>query len=93
MQRYALVSVKNDTAEAVARYLPDNYRIIGTGIVYANPIDDYPDERYFVDCVVVQGEDNCGWTMDDYVLPRLQSGMIACREIDLSHPVMKKIPA
>jgi hypothetical protein len=31
--------------------------------------------------VVIEGTDRAGWTMDGYVIPRLASGMIACREI------------
>jgi hypothetical protein len=30
---------------------------------------------------LVQGKDNAGWTMDEYVLPRLQSGLITGTEI------------
>jgi hypothetical protein len=41
---------------------------------------------------VIQGEDNAGWTLDDYVIPRLASGLHFAKEIDLSHPIMKEIP-
>ena len=52
------------------------------------------------DCVIIKtqnvtviaGEDNAGWTLDDYVIPRLASGLYVGKEIDLSHPVMKLIP-
>jgi hypothetical protein len=43
-------------------------------------------------CVVVSGEDRYGWTLDDYVIPRLGSGCYGCQEIDLSHPAMRAIP-
>jgi hypothetical protein len=89
MQRYALVSIDRDSRRTVERYLPDNYKVIGE--VSANPVDNYADERYNVQCVVIQGEDVAGWTLDSYVIPRLRSGLIAAREIDLSHPCMKTI--
>jgi hypothetical protein len=31
--------------------------------------------------VVILGNDNAGWTLDGYVIPRLQSGMIGAREV------------
>lgn len=33
--------------------------------------------------IVIEGTDNHGWTLDGYVLPRLQSGLIAARELIL----------
>lgn len=41
---------------------------------------------------VIGGYDNAGWTLDDYVLPRLASGGMHGREIDLSHWIMKRVP-
>jgi hypothetical protein len=40
---------------------------------------------------VIEGEDRMGWTLDDYVIPRFGSGLIACKEIDLSDPIMKRV--
>ena len=39
------------------------------------------------DDVIIGGVDNHGWTLDDYVIPRLGSGMMICTEIvlDLEH--------
>lgn len=58
------------TAEAVARYLPANYKIViaaeGNGRVLA----------------MVEGTDEAGWTLDDYVLPRLASGLYVGAEMD-----------
>ena len=57
MRREALI--KTDHVEAVKRYLPDNYAVVGfdsTG-------------------VTIRGEDIRGWTLDGYVLPRLASGL------------------
>jgi len=33
------------------------------------------------DDVIIQGTDNAGWTLDDYVIPRLASGLYFAREI------------
>lgn len=90
MKRYALVSTKGTSAETIERYLPANYQIIGE-VESANPCDDSDYAGCFGPCVVIQGEDNSGWTLDGYVLPRLGSGLHIGREIDLSHPVMKTI--
>lgn len=49
----------------VAAYLPENYEVI-----YWNH-----------DGVVIAGLDNRGWTLDDYVIPRLASGNMGCREL------------
>lgn len=96
MKRYAIVKNARDR-EQLERYLPDNYRVV----------HEYQGSRYFedderplrgdpVDTVVsfvIEGEDVAGWTFDKYVEPRLASGLIYAREIDLSHPVMKQVPA
>ena len=47
------------------------------------------EERLYL---LVEGEDHAGWTLDDYVIPRLGSGNYGCREIDLSHPALKVLP-
>jgi len=64
MTRYAFVRLTNANAEIVARYLPSNYRVTGQ------------DEQN----VYIAGEDNAGWTLDGYVIPRLGSGLIVARE-------------
>lgn len=88
MKRYAIVSLLNTSAESIARYLPGNYEQIGFA-----PHDPESDDRLLKagPCVVIGGEDNAGWTLHDYVIPRLHSGLIWATEIDLSHPVMKEI--
>ncbi len=64
--RYAKINLRNsDTADTVKAYLPGNYEI------------DHVDTDY----VIIKGEDNCGWTLDEYVLPRLASGLIFGREL------------
>lgn len=52
-------------ADQVAAYLPSNYKVIGG------------DEKV----IVIQGEDYAGWTLDGYVIPRLGSGLMGCREV------------
>jgi hypothetical protein len=47
------------------RYLPPNYRTV-------NRIGDH---------WYIEGEDNAGWTLDGYVLPRLGSGLIFGEEV------------
>lgn len=54
------------TSDEVAAYLPSNYRVIAK-------VDDE---------VVIAGEDQAGWTLDEYVLPRLASGLHFGHEID-----------
>jgi len=54
----------------VERYLPANYRVVS-------------------ECrasVIIEGYDNAGWTLDDYVIPRLLSGLIFAEEITESTP-------
>lgn len=53
------------TAEQViTQYLPDNYSVSGSD-------DDY---------VYITGNDYAGWTMDEYVLPRLATGNMVAEE-------------
>jgi len=56
--------------DRIARYLPDNYVVdrawcTGSGDVI----------------VVVTGEDHAGWTAEDYVIPRLASGLYVAKEV------------
>lgn len=47
------------------RYLPANYRA----------------EEISENVVLISGHDNAGWTLDDYVIPRLASGLYIAREL------------
>ncbi len=85
MRRYAVVRGLGCNAEKVATYLPPNYRVEG-----AATLNETWGTPYKV--VVISGVDAHGWTLDDYVIPRLGSGLMSAKEIDLSHPVMKTIP-
>ncbi len=49
----------------VEAYMPENYEVI-----YWN-----------IDGVVIAGTDRAGWTLDGYVIPRLSSGNMGCREL------------
>lgn len=55
--------------ERVAAYLPDNFKVIGS-----TPEGD----------TIVEGVDKMGWTVDDYVLPRLLSGLIYAKEVPVT---------
>lgn len=83
MKRYAIVGNARTRSEAEA-YLPGNY-----SVVYETTDPAHNDRPVFV----IEGEDAAGWTLDSYVIPRYGSGLIACEEIDLSHPMMKGVPA
>jgi hypothetical protein len=64
--RYAIVR-GGATAEVVARYLPSNYQVVGT-------IEG--------GSVIIAGYDSAGWTLDDYVIPRLGSGLYSAIELE-----------
>ena len=87
MKRYALVSLRGTTAAVIEKYLPANYTIGG----FLEADADADDLRQFGACVLVEGRDHAGWTLHQYVIPRLASGLIGAKEIDLSHPVMKLV--
>lgn len=87
--RYALVTGARDRREAEA-YLPGNYAVVHEKLV---PADRIESSRRMSNVFVIEGVDNSGWTLDDYIIPRYASGSIGCVEIDLSHPIMKEVPA
>ena len=53
---------------AVEQYLPDNYT--------ATLLDDY------YGTVIIVGRDHLGWTLDEYVIPRLASGLYSAFEFE-----------
>jgi hypothetical protein len=66
--RYAIITRSQSgypAPEVVAVYLPSRYAVTGHTSTH----------------VYISGEDNAGWTLDDYVIPRLMSGMIHVREV------------
>jgi hypothetical protein len=64
--RGAVVRGLNINATTVAAYLPSNYRVVAS--------DD--------ESVTIEGEDVAGWTLNDYVLPRLASGLMFGTEVE-----------
>lgn len=71
--RYALVASDRTEIEA---YLPENYKVL----TRERPGD--ADERYPNGVTLISGKDVAGWTLDDYVIPRLASGLYFARECD-----------
>lgn len=72
MMRFALVSSPEINLDVVKRYLPSNYHAVAVK-------DDREPPLQLA--VLIAGEDNFGWTLDDYVIPRLASGMIYAHEL------------
>jgi len=63
--REALIRTAPGNVEVVARYLPSNYTVVGHDSMG----------------VTIRGIDRAGWTLDDYVLPRLASGLYFGEEL------------
>jgi hypothetical protein len=69
--RYALLTVDVGRVEQIKAYMPGNYEVVGrTPIGHTNTVS-----------VLIAGRDSSGWTLDDYVIPRLASGMYYAVEI------------
>lgn len=66
--RYALVKNAEST-ERLARFLPDNYKVL-------DEVEGADGRMSWL----IGGSDKLGWTLDDYVIPRLASGLIFCTE-------------
>ena len=64
--RYAIVWAPPETVKV---YLPSNYEVVG---------DLAPDSRPMT---IIAGEDRMGWTLDEYVIPRLASAPYAAIEL------------
>lgn len=96
MKRYAIVRKRGITLELVTAYLPSNYSVMWQGKTdwhYFPLTNTWKQVTELVDdCVVIEGQDHYGWTLDKYVIPRLGSGGMRADETDLSHPIMKRIP-
>ncbi len=54
-------------SKTVADYLPSNYKVIGRTLDNSG--------------TVIVGIDDHGWTLTEYVIPRLASALIACGEV------------
>jgi len=71
--RFAVIRGARTVKEALA-YLPGNYDLM----------ESFPEERPGRApglVVIIGGYDNAGWTLEDYVIPRLASGLMGCEEI------------
>jgi hypothetical protein len=55
----------SSTDKAIAAYLPARYKVVEVTETET----------------IIEGEDCCGWTLDDYVIPRLASGWYFAEEI------------
>lgn len=67
--RYATIT--GGTFDQVAAYLPRNYTVVGQVV----GTDGVPGP------VLIAGQDHAGWTLDDYVIPRLASGLMFATEL------------
>ena len=63
--RFALIDSKRDSVEQVVPYLSSNYYLA----------------KELPEGLLIAGSDTAGWTLDDYILPRLKSGLIIAHEI------------
>jgi hypothetical protein len=70
--RRALLTTGEQSIESVAAYLPSNF-------IVRELLGSTPQRRRYA----IEGVDQAGWTLDGYVIPRLASGLIFAREIDL----------
>jgi hypothetical protein len=77
--RRAIITGGADSLEQVQRYLPVNYTARLSHLLPAQAFNE--DGRSIpAYAVLIEGEDVAGWTLEDYVLPRLASGLIVARE-------------
>jgi hypothetical protein len=86
MKRYALVSLTNITRSEIEAHVPDHYDVLAVLSDLPNPCPAHP-------VLVLHGRDRPGSTLHQHVLPALAAAGITASEIDLSHAVMKHIPA
>lgn len=70
MIRFAIVRNASNAKQLWA-YLPGNYHIVSGDL-------GEPGKPVYV----IAGSDSQGWTLDEYVIPRLASGLIWAEEVD-----------
>lgn len=86
IKRIARVELHGTTTpEVVAAYLPENYKIISVAIGTEEETEKFSGTIGKPCHAIIGGSDFHGWTLDGYVIPRLASGLIAAKEIDLSY--------
>lgn len=66
--------------DQLERYLPANYRVVGGA-----------HERDGLWGYTIEGHDVAGWTLDGYVIPRLQSGLYGAHEIPAGESRRKRL--
>jgi len=71
-KRRAIVNAYNgfdSQLETVQAYLPSNFTACeSSGTIHGH-------------CILIEGFDRAGWTLDTYVIPRLASGLIVAKEV------------
>ena len=67
-----------ETMERVAAFLPSNYTV--SRWKWAEDEDEV--RAWGAAVIIVVGEDYAGWTAEDYVLPRLASGLLFGKVVD-----------
>jgi hypothetical protein len=70
-QRFAVVFAAGWLTEA---YLPGGYEVVGT-------ISTRNSDGRWHEATLIAGHDVAGWTLDDYVIPRLASGLHVALEV------------
>ncbi len=72
--RRAVISTRtSNDLKAIPAYLPGNYKVVGT----VERFDPFGTVG-----LVIEGNDDAGWTLDEYVLPRLASGLHFGRKLE-----------
>lgn len=70
VRRYAVILNTDEDLTRVQAYMPHNYE--------ASELPAFGD---LDPAILISGYDDAGWTLDDYVIPRLASGLIWASEI------------
>jgi hypothetical protein len=71
IMRYAIV-YNITSRQQLEAYLPANYEVV------PNTLTTTPDGKVRIG---IRGEDVAGWTLEDYVAPRLLSGVMTVHEV------------
>jgi hypothetical protein len=74
MLRAAIIERPTSPLSTIQAYLPGNYEAVAQND----------------GSILVYGQDNAGWTLDGYVIPRLASGLHFAREVDLD-PIVQAV--
>jgi hypothetical protein len=76
--RHAIVQGRDLSREQLERYLPFNYHVVEH--LTSQGDADVIGSR--TQAFLIEGEDDSGWTLSGYVIPRLASGLIGCQEVE-----------